>query len=163
MRRNQVFGFALALAAVTGAQSASAQQQPAQGHEQHAREGRRQGGGPFQRLFQGVQLTEAQQQQVRQIFQEGRPARPQGERGERRARGERPQLTTEQRAELQKRRQEMQARRTQQIARIRGILTAEQRTQFDRNVAQLEAGRREQGERRGRRGGQQGNAAGRQS
>lgn len=150
MRRYQVFGFALALAAASTAQTAAAQQQ---GHEQHAPEGRRQGGG-IQRLFQGVQLTDAQRQQIRQIVQEGRPergdraVRPRGERGQRAEgqRAERPQLTAEQRAEMQQRRQ-------QQIARVRAVLTAEQRTQFDRNVAQAEAQRGQRGE--GRRGGRQ--------
>ena len=159
MRRNHVFGFALALAAATTAQTASAQE--TQGHEQHATEGRRQqGGGQFQRLFQGIQLTDAQQQQLRQIMQEGRPERgdsadrPRGQRGqagEGRPRGERPQLTAEQRAEFQKRREEMQARRQQQLAKVRGILTAEQRTQFDRNVAQAEAQRQQRGQRQGNR------------
>lgn len=159
MRRNQVFVFAVALAAASAAQDVAAQQQgQRQGHEQHAGEARRQqGGGRHQRLFQGVQLTAAQQQQIRAIFEEGRPARaarPQGaerrpgaegQRGERRPgaegrkRGERPRPTAEQRAQFQQRRQ-------QQLARIRAVLTAEQRAQFDRNVAQLEASR---GERQG--------------
>ena len=153
MRRYHVFGFALALAAASSAQDAAAQQQ--QGHEQHAAEGRRQGGRQ-ERLFQGITLTDAQRQQIRAIFQEGRPergdraARPQGERGQRAQgqRGERPQLTEAQRAELQKRRAEMQQRRQQQIARVRAVLTAEQRTQFDRNLAQAEAQRGKRGERR---------------
>lgn len=145
MRRNQVFVFALALAAATAAQDVAAQQ----GHEQHAGEARRQPGeGRHQRLFEGVQLTDAQQQQIRAIFQEGRPAhaaRPQGAEGGKR--GERPRLTAEQRAQLQQRRE-------QHLARIRAVLTAEQRAQFDRNVAQQEARRGEHaGRRAGRRGG----------
>lgn len=167
MRRNQVFVFAMALAAATAAQDVAAQQE--QGHEQHAGEARRQpGGGRHQRLFQGVELTAAQQQQIRAIFEEGRPARPQGSEGQRgerrplaegkrregaegRQRGERPRLTPEQRAQFQQRRQ-------QHLARIRAVLTPEQRAQFDRNVAQQEARR---GEQAGRRGGRRG--GGRQS
>jgi Spy/CpxP family protein refolding chaperone len=160
MRRYHVFGFALALAAASSAQDAAAQQQPRGQHEQHAAEGRRQGGRQ-ERLFQGITLSDAQRQQIRAIFQEGRPergdraARPQGERGQRAEgqRGERPQLTEAQRAELQKRRAEFQARRQQQIARVRAVLTAEQRTQFDRNLAQAEAQRGKRGERGERRQG----------
>jgi Spy/CpxP family protein refolding chaperone len=154
MRRNQVFVLVMTLAAATAAQDVAAQQ--ARGHEQHAGEARRQpGGGRHQRLFEGVQLTDAQQQQVRAIFQEDRPARaagPDGQRAERREgtegrkRGERRRMSAEQRAQFEQRRE-------QQIARIRAVLTAEQRAQFDRNVAQQEARR---GEHAGRRGGRRG-------
>lgn len=169
MRRNHLMGFAFALAAATSAQAASAQtaqppqQHDGRGHQQGDRADRR---GPGQRLFQGITLTAQQQEQVRAIMAEGRPAR--GEQGQRPARGqadgqrgERRQLTEQERQQFEARRAEMQQRRAQSFQRIRGILTADQRAQFDRNVAQMEAQRGQRGERgaRGQKSQRQGGAS----
>jgi hypothetical protein len=47
----------------------------------------------------------------------------------------------------------MEKRFDARIAEVRNILTADQRTQFDKNVAELKAHRAENGGRFGRRGG----------
>lgn len=143
MRRNRVIGFALALVAASTAQAATAQQHgPPQG--QHGAHARAQGGhGPFQQLFEGVELTQAQKEQLHALHEEARAkggaASAHGRGGE--ARGRRQQHHAE-----------MKQHHEQMLGRVRALLTPEQRVRFEQNLERMEAHHREHG---GPQGGQQ--------
>lgn len=148
MRKQIIMGLGLAL---TIAGTAAAQQQDAKrGHREHAGEQRGQGmrgrGGPDGLLLKGIELTEGQRAQIAQLGKSQREAmqarRGQGQtqRSEVRAARERGD-TAAIRAVMTKNRQAMGQERAQHIAAIRNILTTDQRVQFDRNVAELQAGR----------------------
>jgi len=108
--------------------------------------GERGRGGPDAMLLRGITLSADQQAQVQSLRERQRAqmeaGRAQG--AERRAPRERGDTTG-----LGARRAEMEQRREQHAAALRSILTDEQRTQFDRNVAQM----RERAAERGRDGG----------
>lgn len=53
---------------------------------------------------------------------------------------------------MQRNRQVMEQAREQHIAAVRNILTAEQRVQFDKNVAEMKQRQAKRGERFGRKG-----------
>ena len=149
--RSVALGLALlgGSAAVAGAQSTTTTP-PAAGRHEHGGRGK---GGAYGamggrhgmmggRLFKGIDLTADQKTRIQQIgeryrsefralhgtAQKGAQAQGQG------ARRERPQLTPEQR-------QQMQALRQRQMTEVRGVLTAEQQKQFDANVADMKARR----------------------
>lgn len=115
------------------------------GGEHGQMQGRRGGrGGPDGLLLKGITLTEGQRTQIAQLrktqrdqmestreakkaeFDKVREARQRGD-------------TAAVRAALAQRRTQMEQARAQHIAAVRNILTAEQRVQFDKNVAELEA------------------------
>lgn len=123
-------------------------------HEGHARgeRGERGGrGGPERRLLRGITLTDAQRQQLqalrparggqdaaareqgRKLMEEARAARQRGDTAAASAR----------RAQLRAR---MEQRRDRETAAIRNILTAEQRTTFDANVAEMTQRRQARGQ-----------------
>jgi Spy/CpxP family protein refolding chaperone len=106
-------------------------------------EGRRGGrGGPDGLLLKGITLTEGQRTQIAQARKAER-GKFQAQRKqndgqfakvrEARQRGD----TAAVRAAMAQRRTQMEQERAQHVAAIRAILTAEQRVQFDRNIAEL--------------------------
>jgi len=133
-------GFALALT-VAGADAATAQERPRErpSAERQARMERR---GPAQgmsMLFKDIELTAEQKTKLQEL----RKQRPEGNREALKAQHEKMRAARESRdtaqlrqlrAEMMKRAQEQQQ---QNFAQIRSILTDAQRTQFDRNVAEM--------------------------
>lgn len=169
MRKNLIVaaGLALSLAGVASAQQGERgkrDERPRRADSGQAAErargpmGERGRGGPDGLLLKGIELTEGQRAQIAQLNKtqrESMDAKRDGRREEMeqvraaRQRGD----TAAVRAAMQKNRQAMEQARTQHIAAIRNILTAQQRVQFDRNVAELqqrEAGRGQMGARGGR-------------
>jgi Spy/CpxP family protein refolding chaperone len=149
---------AVTVAASAGAQSTDRTDRPArpQGTEQDGGSFRRGRGGPDGMLLKGITLSADQQKQLadlrtreREAWQKDHPnaqngaqARPRRERGDT--------------AGFAARRAEMEKRFDARIGAVRNILTADQRTQFDKNVAEMKAHRAENGGRFGRRGGKDG-------
>ena len=140
---------AVTLAASAGAQGTDRTDRPArpQGTEQDGsfRRGR---SGPEGMLLRGITLSADQQQKLadlrtreRQAWEKDHPRPADGQNGaEARPRRERGDT-----AGFAARRAEMEKRLEQRIAAVREILTADQRTQFDKNVAELKARRAENG------------------
>ncbi|MEX2177166.1 MAG: Spy/CpxP family protein refolding chaperone [Gemmatimonadaceae bacterium] len=163
MRKNIIVGLGLALSL---AGSAAAQQGEKQGRERGAERGgdqrgpgmRSDRGGPDGLLLKGITLTEGQRAQIAQLrktqreqMATDRPGQARG--GDMRGGGARQQGdTVAVRAAMQKNRQVMEQQRAQHTAAIRGILTADQRVQFDKNVAELNAREAQRAERVGKRG-----------
>jgi len=148
------FALVVTLAASAGAQGVNSTDHPArpQGTEQNGgfRRGR---GGPEGMLLKGITLSADQKQKLadlrtreREAWQKDHPNAQQGAERQRRQPGD----TTG----FGARRAEMEKRFDARIAEVRNILTADQRTQFDKNVAELKAHRAENGGRFGRRGGE---------
>lgn len=124
------------------------------GGEHGQMQGRRGQGGPDGLLLKGITLTEGQRTQIAQLrktqhdqmesrreankaeFDKLREARQRGD-------------TAAVRAAMAQRRTQMEQARAQHIAAVRNILTAEQRVQFDKNVAELKARDAERAERVG--------------
>ena len=133
-------------------------QKGGRGGEHGQMEGRRGGrGGPDGLLLKGITLTEGQRAQIAQIdktqrehFDAKRKASKDdlGKLREAHARGD----TTAIRVAQEKRRAVLDQERAQHIAAIRNILTAQQRVQFDKNVAELKAREAERAQRVGERG-----------
>lgn len=115
-------------------------------------DGRRGGrGGPDGLLLKGITLTEGQRTQIAQLRKTQREQldtkrnASKGDLGKLReahARGD----TAAIRGAKEQRRAVLEQERLQNIAAIRNILTAEQRVQFDQNVAELQAREAERGE-----------------
>ena len=135
--RLMALGAALALGgSVAGAQAA--QKAPAastQGAKRHEH-GRPHRGVARKALFKGVTLSDAQKQQLKSIAERYKPQREALHTQARQLRqgGQQPDSAT--RATF---RAKQQALRDQQLADIRAVLTADQRTQFDANVAKMKA------------------------
>ena len=141
MRRTMLAGLALALT-VAGADAASAQERPrerpsAQRQDRMERRGMRDGGMAI--LFKDIQLTADQKSKIEEL----RKQRPEANREKFQEQRERMRAARESgdtaqlrqmRAAMMKRGQEQQQ---QHLAQIRDILTPAQRTQFDRNVAEM--------------------------
>jgi Spy/CpxP family protein refolding chaperone len=148
------------LAASAGAQSTDRTDRPArpQGTEQDGsfRRGR---GGPEGMLLRGITLSADQQQKLADLRtrerQEWQKDHPRGANGQNGA-DARPRREPGDTTGFAARRAEMEKRFEQRIADVRNILTAEQRTQFDKNVAELKARRAENGGRFGGRGAKDG-------
>lgn len=155
-------GLAASLASVAAAQQPGADAPKRERGEDHrgpARAGARFDGrgGPRGLLLKDITLTDAQKTQLKELrkpqhdkmdanrdqakkqFDEARAARERGD-------------TAAVRAIMQRNRQAMEQARTQEIAAIRNILTAEQRVQFDKNVAELKQREQERGARVEQRG-----------
>ena len=127
-------------------------------HGKHKGGERREMGGHAmgRAAFRGVNLTDAQKAQVKTVMERYRPQREalQKQMQDRRASGQKPDS-----AFLAGMRTQRQALMEKQQADIRAVLTAEQRTKFDANVAQMRERMKEHAGRRGRgpdRGGRQG-------
>jgi len=150
---------AVTVAASAGAQSTDRTDRPArpQGTEQDGGSFRRGRGGPDGMLLKGITLSADQQKQLadlrtreREAWQKDHPRTANGENGAR------PRREPGDTAGFAARRAEMEKRFDARIAAVRNILTADQRTQFDKNVADLKARRAEHGGRFGGRGGKDG-------
>lgn len=137
--------FALTLAATAGAQSADRgnRQERPRGAQQDS-VGRRGPRGPEGMLLRGITLSAEQRtkladlrQHERAEFGANRPRRDDGANGQDRA--ARPRRERGDTTGMGARRAEMQKRFEQRIADVRGILTADQRVQFDKNVAEMKA------------------------
>ena len=147
---------ALTVAASAGAQSTDRGQR--REHPRGAQQdsiGRRGRGGPERMLLRGITLSTDQQSKLanlqrreREQFDANRPRRdggPNGQNGEARPQRQRGDTTG-----MATRRAEFEKRFEQRIAAVRNILTNDQRTQFDKNVADMKARRAESGGRFGR-------------
>jgi len=153
-------GLALSLAGVAAAQQPGTEAPKRDRGEDHrgGPGGRFQGrGGPGGFLLKDITLTDAQKAQVKQLhesqktkmdanrdamkkqFDEARAARQRGD-------------TTAARALMQRNRDAMEAARTQETAALRNILTADQRVQFDKNVAEMKQRQAERANRVGQKG-----------
>ncbi|HMC56477.1 MAG TPA: Spy/CpxP family protein refolding chaperone [Gemmatimonadaceae bacterium] len=153
-------GLALSLAVVAGAQQPADSAHRERGDRGGKFEGRRggPGGGPMGFLLKDVNLTDAQKAQLktmreadRKQFDATRDARKQQFEQARalREKGD----TAGARALMEKNRQAMQVQRDQEIGKVRNLLTAEQRVQFDKNVAEMKQRDAQRGARIGREGG----------
>ncbi len=144
MRRIAMFA---AFAAVASAGVARAQANPPANPPQHA--GRGPGGrggpgaGPQRMLLKGITLTDAQKTQLHQLMQTEREQFQKQGNGARggnfdaiRTARQNGDTATANRLMAEQRAQ-MQARRDQEAAAIRGILTSDQVAQFDANVAEM--------------------------
>ena len=161
MRKTIIMGLGLALSL---AGTAAAQQPGQDGQRRPKAEGERGRGrfGPGGFLFRDITLTDAQKTQLQALrkterdqmesrrdamkkqFDEARAARERGD-------------TSAARALMERNRQQRDQIRDQHIAAVRNILSAEQRVQFDKNVAEMKQRQAQRGERargaRGQRGG----------
>lgn len=164
MRKSILMGFGLAtmLAGSAVAQQAG-QEAPRRGKADGARPGQfdKRGGAPDGFLLRGITLSEAQTTQLKALrttepskvkanrdgtkdqMSEARAARQRGD-------------TAAARAIAQRNRLEMAQEREQHVAAVRNILTADQRVQFEKNVAELkqrQQDRAAKGDSRGKKGG----------
>jgi protein CpxP len=166
MRKTIIMGLGLALSL---AGTAAAQQPGQEGQRRPKAEGERGekgrgrfGAGGF--LFRDITLTDAQKTQLQELRRSGRDAmtarrdemkRQFDEARAARQRGD----TTAARAIMERSRQQMAQLQEQRIVAMRNVLTAEQRVQFDKNVAEMKQRRAERGDRpRGERGPRRGKA-----
>jgi periplasmic protein CpxP/Spy len=138
MRKNLLMGMGLAFS-LAGAAFAQ------QGGRPDGRPGDRRGAGMMEGvLFQGITLTDAQKTQLQQL-RESERATMEANRGAMRAQMDSARAARERgdtaaaRAIWDRGRVAMEQRRDAEFANIRNILTADQRTQFDKNVADLKA------------------------
>ena len=136
---------AVTLAASAGAQGVDRTDRPAgpQGTEQDGA-GRRGRGGPEGMLLKGITLSADQQQKLadlrtreRQAWEQNHPRGANGQNGA----DARPRREPGDTAGFAARRAEMEKRFDQRIVAVRNILTSDQRTQFDKNVAEMKAHR----------------------
>ena len=147
-------GLAASLAGVAAAQHPSTQPPRAENHRGGRMEGR---GGMRGLLFKDIALTDAQKTQLQTLrkaqrdkFEANRDQwkKQRDELQAARQRGDSAAV----KAIRDRNRQAMEQARTQELAAIRNILTAEQRVQFDKNVAELKQREAQRGERFGKRG-----------
>jgi Spy/CpxP family protein refolding chaperone len=149
--RSKIFGLAVVLAAATTAQAAVAQQGDYGQAQQDGRPAGRDGRGQFQRLLRGIDLTPQQRESIRTIFEQARSQRGgHGRGGGWGQDGQGGEPTPEERQQMEQRRAEMERHREEMVNRIRAILNDQQRAQFDRNLEDMQANRRD---RRGNRDG----------
>ena len=96
---------------------------------------RRRGAAARGALFRGIELSEAQRTQLREIDEQFRTEQRERMQAVRAERGEaRVRPDSAERAQM---RGQMQARLQQREARVRGVLTPEQRATFDANRARM--------------------------
>jgi Spy/CpxP family protein refolding chaperone len=159
MRKSIIMGLGLALSLA----AAAAAQQPDQPKPRRERGGEirgpgmRDGRGPAGLLLKDITLTEAQKTQLQTLRKTERDEmvakREQGKKQHEEVRAARQRGdTAAARAIVQRQRQAMEQERAQQIAAIRNILTADQRVQFDKNIAELKQRQAQRAERFGQRG-----------
>jgi Spy/CpxP family protein refolding chaperone len=142
---------ALTVAASAGAQSTDRGPRAERPRgEQQDSVGRRGRGGPERMLLRGITLSADQQTKLadlqrreREQFDANRPRRDGGPNGQNGA--DRPQRQRGDTTGMAARRAEFEKRFEQRIAEVRNILTADQRVQFDKNVAEMKARRAEHG------------------
>ena len=166
--RTLALGAALVLSsAVAGAQATDSASRSAPGARAQGERGKamahRGGDRGVRAMFRDVNLTDAQKQQVKAIADKYQPQRQALAKQvrDRRDSGQRPDSAFL--AGIRTQREQLQER---QVSEIRSILTADQRTKFDANIAELKErrakhdgkarGGKGKGERRGDRGARQG-------
>jgi len=163
MRRVALASLALALS-IGGASAVNAQEnpQPRRPRAEGEFRGQRGPGGPAGFLLRGIELSDAQKEQVKAIFEKRRPSREQMEQARERTRESRERVR-EQRQEsaprdtaaMRQRREQAMQRMLQERAElnreIRSVLTREQQAQFDKNVAEMNARMQERMQNRGER------------
>jgi Spy/CpxP family protein refolding chaperone len=161
MRKSILMGLGLALsvAGTAIAQQGQDTQRPPRGERGGERGGRVGGrGGPDGLLLKDITLTEGQRAQIAQLRKAQRDemetsrGKNRGQSDELRAARQRGDTAAVRKA-FEARRQVMEQERARHIAAVRNLLTAEQRVQFDKNVAELkqrQAQRAERGEGVGR-------------
>lgn len=170
MRRVALASLALALS-LGGASAVNAQEnpQPRRPRAEGEFRGQRGPGGPAGLLLRGIELSDAQKEQVKAIIEKRRPSREQMEQARERA-GEARERAGQARERVREQRQEgaprdtaaMRQRREQAMQRmlqeraelnreIRSVLTREQQAQFDKNVAEMNARMQERMQGRGER------------
>jgi Spy/CpxP family protein refolding chaperone len=159
MRKSILMGLGLAVAmagtavAQQPSDSARGAKAPGAGRERF----QKRGGAPEGFLLRGITLTEAQKTQLKTLRQTERSTlkaqRENGRKGveEIRAARQRGDTATA-RALALRQRQEMAQARERHVAAVRNLLTAEQRVQFDKNVAEIKQRQAERGNRFGPRG-----------
>ena len=159
MRKSIIMGLglALSLAGTVAAQQQPGQEAPRRSKAEGERGGRFGGRGPEGFLLRDITLTDAQKTQLQTLRKaehdkmDARRDEMKKQVGEMRAARERGD-TVAARALMQRNRQAREAARDQHIAAVRNILTAEQRVQFDKNVAELKQREAQRGERFGKGG-----------
>ena len=150
-------GLAVAMAGTAVAQQPSDSARGAKAPGARRERFEKRGGAPEGFLLRGITLTEAQKTQLKTLRQSERSAmqaqREHGRKGfeDIRAARQRGDTATA-RALAQKQRQEMARFREQHVAAVRNVLTAEQRVQFDKNLAEIKQRQAERGDRIGPRG-----------
>ena len=161
MKKSILIGLGVALFASTAIaqapDSARGKGKGGRGGEFGQMEGRRGQGGPDGLLLKGITLTEGQRAQIAQLR---KTQREQLDTMRDASKGDLAKLreahqrgdTAAIRVAMEKRRAVMEQERAQNVAAIRNILTAEQRVQFDKNVAELKAREAERAQRVGRKG-----------
>jgi len=151
--------FAVAAFAIVGSaqdatktQEDGAQKQEMRQHRRGMRDGKggRHGGMRGMRVLHGLNLTDAQKEQIRLIHEANKPdeslkAELQAFRAARKAGGE---ITEAQREKMKDLRQQMRAKHDSVRAQILAILTPEQRTQLEARKAEMEKRREEFREKR---------------
>lgn len=161
MRKSILMGLGLA---VSVASTAIAQQQDTgrgqrgKGQDRGGQFDRRGGqrGGPMGLLLKDITLTEGQRTQIAQLHKTERD-QMEAKRTQRQAEFEKVREARQRgdtaavRVAMQQRRQAMEQERARNIASVRQILTADQRVQFDKNVAELKAREAERAQRVGQR------------
>lgn len=143
MRKTILMGLGLAVA-LAGTAAAQQGGQEAPGRSKVEKQGRfdKRGGAPDGFLLRGITLSDAQKVQVQELRKSDRAKlktnreAAKSQMGEARAARQRGD-TAAARATAQRNRQVMAQEREQHVAAVRGILTVEQRVQFDKNVAEL--------------------------
>jgi Spy/CpxP family protein refolding chaperone len=152
-------GLALVLSlAAAGAASAQSAQRTDRGVAAQSDSGFRRGPGARGQggmLLRGINLTDNQKARLKELRANGRK---EFDKQGGRARPDAAQGQTRDTAAIAARRAEMAKRREQNIASIRSILDSKQRTQFDKNVAEMKA----HGPRQGREGAGHGEKNGQQ-
>jgi Spy/CpxP family protein refolding chaperone len=145
MRKTILLGLGLALSMA----GVAAAQQPDKGGMRRERAGDERGpgmrgrGGPDGLLLKGITLTDGQRAQIAQLRKTQR-AETAAEREQRRGQLEQVRAARQKgdtaavRQMVERHRAEQRQDRAQHLAAIRSLLTAEQRVQFDKNVAELE-------------------------
>jgi Spy/CpxP family protein refolding chaperone len=165
MRKTTLLGLGLALT-LGAAGTTTAQQVPPPDRPRADRSDVRRGpdgdrvrrhGGPDAALLQGITLSEDQkvklselQNQRRTAMQASREAHRAAIQSAREARARGDTATLE--AQMSAMRQQMERSRETYLASVRSLLTTEQQTQFDANVAEMQKQRAERGGKEGRRG-----------
>ncbi|MEP6621147.1 MAG: Spy/CpxP family protein refolding chaperone [bacterium] len=152
--KNASFTMSLAMALSLAAAAVAGAQSPQRADGTHAirqdtsvhrgRDGRAQRGGRDKMLLRGITLSSAQKTRLETLRKAQRK-----EFEQMRGTAARPARDS---AGMTARRTAMEQRREQQFSAIRDILSAEQRSQFDKNATELKARRSQRGQFTGRKG-----------
>ena len=160
MRKSMIMGLglALSLAGVAAAQqSGTDAPRRDRGEGQQGPDGKFGRGGAHNLLLKDINLSDAQKTQLKQFHESQKTSMKANHEAmkkqwdEARAARQRGDTATA-RAIMERNRPAMEAARAQELATIRNILTADQRVQFDKNVAELKQREAERGQSVGQNG-----------